>query len=45
VIIVDLVGSTPLSERLDPEEPKNVPRAYYQPSADVVEAHDGHIAK
>src|SRR6516164_4557956 len=43
VMFVDLVGSTPLSERLDPEEMRDVLSVFRGASAQVVEAHGGHI--
>ena len=43
VMFVDLVGSTPLSERLDPEEMRDVLSVFRGASAEVVEAHGGHI--
>ncbi len=36
VMFCDLVGSTPLSERLDPEDLREVVRAYQQTCAEVV---------
>jgi class 3 adenylate cyclase/predicted ATPase len=41
----DLVGSTALSEQLDPEEYREVVRAYQQTSAAVIERFGGHIAQ
>jgi class 3 adenylate cyclase len=41
----DLVGSTPLSEQLDPEDLREVVRAYHQTCAEVVQRFDGHIAQ
>jgi class 3 adenylate cyclase len=41
----DLVGSTALSTKLDPEELREVVRAYQQVSAEVVTRFDGHIAQ
>jgi class 3 adenylate cyclase len=41
----DLVGSTALSAKLDPEELRAVVRAYQQTSAAVVERYDGYIAQ
>ena len=41
----DLVGSTALSEQLDPEELREIVRAYQQASAEVIERFDGHIAQ
>ncbi len=45
VMFCDLVGSTPLSERLDPEDLREVVRAYQQTCAEVVQRFDGHIAQ
>jgi Double zinc ribbon/Adenylate and Guanylate cyclase catalytic domain len=45
VMFCDLVGSTPLSERLDPEELREVVRAYQQTSAEVIQRFEGHIAQ
>ncbi len=42
---IDLVGSTALSEQLDPEELREVVRAYQQTSAAVIERYEGHIAQ
>jgi class 3 adenylate cyclase len=41
----DLVGSTTLSEQLDPEELRDVVRAYQQTSAAVIDHYEGHIAQ
>ncbi len=41
----DLVGSTALSEKLDPEELREVVRAYQQVCAEVISRFDGHIAQ
>src|SRR5713101_2764636 len=41
----DLVGSTALSARLDPEELREVVRAYQQTSAAVIDRYAGHIAQ
>jgi class 3 adenylate cyclase/predicted ATPase len=41
----DLVGSTSLSERLDPEDLRKVLRAYQAACAEVIDRYDGHIAK
>jgi class 3 adenylate cyclase/tetratricopeptide (TPR) repeat protein len=41
----DLVGSTPLSGQLDPEDLREVVRAYQQSCAEVVQRFDGHIAQ
>ncbi len=45
VLFCDLVGSTPLSERLDPEELREVVQAYQTTASDVVEGYEGHIAQ
>jgi class 3 adenylate cyclase len=45
VMFVDLVGSTALSARLDPEDMREVLRAYHCAVADEVARLDGHIAK
>jgi class 3 adenylate cyclase/predicted ATPase len=45
VMFCDLVGSTALSEQLDPEEWREVVRAYQQTCAEVVSRFDGHIAQ
>ncbi len=44
VMFCDLVGSTALSEQLDPEELREVVRAYQQVSAEVIGRFEGHIA-
>jgi class 3 adenylate cyclase len=41
----DLVGSTALSEQLDPEELREVVRGYQQTSVAVIERFDGYIAQ
>src|SRR5437870_3686274 len=45
VMFCDLVGSTALSEQLDPEELREVVRAYQQVSAEVIARYEGHIAQ
>jgi TOMM system kinase/cyclase fusion protein len=45
VMFCDLVGSTPLSEQLDPEDLREVVRAYQQTCAEVIQRFDGHIAQ
>jgi class 3 adenylate cyclase/predicted ATPase len=45
VLFVDLVGSTALAARLDPEDMGRVIRAYHETCAQVVERWDGHVAK
>ena len=45
VLICDLVGSTDLTAKLDPEDMGQVIRAYQECCAQVVRRWDGHIAK
>ncbi len=45
VMFCDLVGSTALSERLDPEELREVVRAYQETCTDVIQRYEGHIAQ
>ncbi len=45
VMFCDLVGSTALSSRLDPEEMREVLRVYQEAVTSVVERYDGHVAK
>ncbi|MDP6350619.1 MAG: adenylate/guanylate cyclase domain-containing protein [Alphaproteobacteria bacterium] len=45
VMFCDLVGSTALSERLDPEELRGVMQAYRKACADVIGRYDGHVAQ
>ncbi|HEV8718560.1 MAG TPA: adenylate/guanylate cyclase domain-containing protein [Candidatus Binatia bacterium] len=45
VMFCDLVGSTALSEQLDPEEFREVMRAYQGVCAEVVSRYEGHIAQ
>ncbi|MGE0820624.1 MAG: adenylate/guanylate cyclase domain-containing protein [Candidatus Binatia bacterium] len=45
VLFCDLVDSTALSEQLDPEEYREVVRAYQQASATVIAHYTGHIAQ
>jgi class 3 adenylate cyclase/tetratricopeptide (TPR) repeat protein len=44
VMFVDLVGSTPISEQLDPEDMREVLRVFHEGCAAAIEAEDGHIA-
>ena len=44
VMFCDLVGSTALSEQLDPEELQSVVRTYQEVSAQVIERYEGYIA-
>jgi class 3 adenylate cyclase/predicted ATPase len=45
VLFCDLVGSTALSEQLDPEELREVVQAYQQTCAAVIHQYEGHIAQ
>jgi TOMM system kinase/cyclase fusion protein len=45
VMFCDLVGSTPLSEQLDPEDLGEVVRAYQDTCAAVIDRFGGHLAK
>jgi class 3 adenylate cyclase len=45
VMFADLVGSTALSARLDPEEMREVLRAYQDAAAGAVARFGGHVAK
>jgi class 3 adenylate cyclase len=45
VLFCDLVGSTQLSGRLDPEDLRAVVRAYQEAAAAVIEQYAGHIAQ
>jgi class 3 adenylate cyclase/predicted ATPase len=45
VLFCDLVGSTALSEQLDPEELREVVRAYQETCTTVIQRYDGHIAQ
>jgi class 3 adenylate cyclase/predicted ATPase len=45
VMFVDLVGSTDLSRRVDPEELREIMRAYQNAVAEVIARLDGHVAK
>ncbi len=45
VMFCDLVGSTPLAERLDPEDLREVVRAYQQTCAEAIQRVEGHIAQ
>ena len=45
VMFCDLVGSTKLSARLDPEDFREVVCAYQKTAADVVQNFEGHIAQ
>jgi class 3 adenylate cyclase/tetratricopeptide (TPR) repeat protein len=45
VMFCDLVGSTALSERLDPEELRELVRAYQTTAAGVIDRLGGHVAQ
>src|SRR5262249_41460989 len=45
VMFCDLVGSTALSEQLDPEEIREIVRAYQRACTEVITRFDGHIAQ
>jgi len=45
VLFCDLVGSTELASRLDPEDWREVVREYQQTCSDVIERYEGHIAQ
>jgi hypothetical protein len=45
VMFCDLVDSTRLSTQLDPEEYRDMVRAYQQVCTEVIQRYDGHIAQ
>jgi class 3 adenylate cyclase/tetratricopeptide (TPR) repeat protein len=45
VMFCDLVGSTDLSSKLDPEDLREVVRAYQETAAEVINRYEGHIAQ
>ena len=45
VLFCDLVGSTALTGRLDPEDYREVVRAYHQICAEVLQRFDGYVAQ
>ncbi|MCZ6720128.1 MAG: adenylate/guanylate cyclase domain-containing protein, partial [Proteobacteria bacterium] len=45
VMFCDLVGSTALAERLDPEDLREIIRSYQETCAKAVARFEGHIAK
>ncbi len=45
VMFCDLVGSTALAERLDPEELRDLMQAYQRACRGVIEKYDGHVAQ
>lgn len=44
-LFCDLVGSTALSARLDPEDLNEVMRDYYDRCSDIIEAAGGYVAQ
>jgi class 3 adenylate cyclase/tetratricopeptide (TPR) repeat protein len=45
VLFCDLVGSTELSAKLDPEDMREVLRAYQEACSKVIKRYDGYVAK
>ena len=45
IVFCDLVGSTELSRRLDPEDMREILRAYQQTCTRTIDAHGGFVAK
>jgi class 3 adenylate cyclase/tetratricopeptide (TPR) repeat protein/ABC-type transport system involved in cytochrome c biogenesis ATPase subunit len=45
VMFCDLVGSTALAERLDPEELRDLMQGYQRACSEVVARYDGHVAQ
>ncbi len=45
VMFCDLVGSTALSNRLDPEELRDVVQTYQETCTEIIRRYDGHIAQ
>ncbi|ETW97768.1 MAG: hypothetical protein ETSY2_43985, partial [Candidatus Entotheonella gemina] len=45
VMFCDLVGSTDLSGKLDPEHLREVVKAYQETAAEVIQRYEGHIAQ
>src|SRR5262249_31344735 len=45
VMFCDLVGSTPLSQQLDPEELRTVILAYQETCAQAIRRFEGHLAR
>ncbi|BDC42607.1 hypothetical protein PTKU15_59040 [Paraburkholderia terrae] len=44
VMFIDLIDSTALAERFDPEDMRRLLGVYHQACARAIEAHEGHIA-
>ncbi len=45
ILFCDLVGSTSLSQQLDPERLRELMQSYQQTCRDVIEKYDGHVAQ
>ena len=45
VMFCDLVGSAALADRLDPEELRDVIRAYQQAAGEAIRKYEGHVAQ
>ncbi len=45
VMFIDLIDSSPLAQRFDPEEMRQILRAFHEACAAAIEAHEGHIAQ
>ena len=45
VVFVDIVGSTPLSQSLDPEDLSELMRGYYEVCGAVIARWEGHVAQ
>ena len=45
VMFIDLIDSSSLAERFDPEDMRQILRAFHEACAAAVEAHEGHIAQ
>jgi len=45
IMFCELVGSTPLATRLDPEDLRDVIGAYHRAVAEVIESFDGFVAR
>ncbi|NOY71784.1 MAG: AAA family ATPase [Gammaproteobacteria bacterium] len=45
VLFCDMVGSSSLSEQVDPEDLRDIMRSYHQICNQVVVKHDGHVAQ
>ena len=45
VLFCDLIDSTKLSSQLDPEEYREVVRAYQRVCTEIIQRYDGHIAQ